>query len=755
VRSALAIAVAIGVGGCPDQGLTVRNADPEAVILAPSDGAVVIEGDVVRFVARVDDLDDAVDTLTVGWSIEVGPLIGVPGTDGEDLTLDVEGIPVGPHTVTLTVADPEGADDSDTISLTVERNAPPDVEFEAPAANAEALHGDAVTVTVVVSDDRDLPEDLDLAWSGAATAGPEAPNGDGRASVVLLDLPLGPHTVTIEATDTRGVVGTATVAFTVVDGDVDDDGFLSELAGGPDCDDHDEDVFPGADERCNDADDDCDDVLDEDAVDAPTWFLDGDDDGYGRLDVAVVACVGPADHVANALDCDDARGDVNPAEAEVCNSVDDDCSGAADQDAVDRRTFYVDGDDDGYGASPVLACPTPAGAVDGAGDCDDARRDVNPGAAEVCNSRDDDCDNVTDEPNPTAPLWYRDGDVDSYGDPADSTRACAAPSGYVANASDCDDDLGSVKPGVAERCNSYDDNCDGVVDTDAVDRVTWYRDQDGDGYGRATTSTLACAPGVGWSRNADDCDDDASGKNPGVNADGDASNACVDCADHDNQRYVGAPERCNGLDDDCNGSAPGEGDGDSDGTLACNDCNDGNGAIEPGAPESCDGVDQDCDGFADDGAGTCPCPVYWDAAAKPWLFCEASANWSQAIAGCAAAGYQVATILSASETAFIRDTIADYPWEEPTTGQQAADAWWTAGFRDTGTNGSQCALNASPWQWRNVGAWTGSTYKNWRSSNGTQEPNNLTGCEGCVEVWFDGGWNDEDCGRPRNYLCRR
>ena len=110
----------------------------------------------------------------------------------------------------------------------------------------------------------------------------------------------------------------------VVYGDEDEDGYTADI----DCDDGDPTIHPGADEACDNVDNDCDGELDEGL--ATEWFPDDDADGFGSAATSVMACARPAGHVPNTGDCDDGDAFAYPGANEYCDGVDNDCDGQAD-----------------------------------------------------------------------------------------------------------------------------------------------------------------------------------------------------------------------------------------------------------------------------------------------------------------------------------------------------------------------------------------------------------------------------------------
>ncbi len=444
--------------------------------------------------------------------------------------------------------------------------------------------------------------------------------------------------------------------------DVDGDGHDAVRAGGDDCNDADPDIHPGVPETCDGIDNNCDNVIDDDAVDRNTYYLDGDHDGFGDPDQPELACSPSDTLVEDDTDCDDSTATIFPGAKEICNETDDDCDGSVDEDV--QTAFYPDADGDSFGDPDLetMACAPPEGHVADNTDCDDTSATSYPGAAEICDELDNDCDTAVDEN--VQSTYFRDADEDGYGNPSSSTLACSAPNGYVEDNTDCRDTNDMINPGEPERCNGIDDNCDGNVDEGVL--ITFYADSDNDRFGDSSRPVEACSPPSGYVLDDTDCDDSSASVHPGAaetcnetdddcdsdvdegvqstfyrdsDSDGygdsaNTSQACsppsgyvsdpTDCDDGNGAVHPGAAETCNGADDNCNGDVD-EGvlltfyaDSDGDGygvpdvtTLACAqpsafsdnslDCNDSSASIHPGATESCNGTDDDCDGAVDEG----------------------------------------------------------------------------------------------------------------------------------------------------------
>ena len=513
--------------------------------------------------------------------------------------------------------------------------------------------------------------------------------------------------------------------------DADGDGFGSE----DDCNDSESVIFPGAEELCDGIDNDCDGEIDENVT--TTYFADIDGDGFGDASVTTEACQITDGWVLTGNDCDDSDPNTYPGAAERCDDIDNDCDTIIDEDV--SSDWYADTDEDGFGDpdNHIEECDPPSGYVADDDDCDDSTPSVFPGASEICDEMDNDCDGVVDEG--VTNTYYEDVDGDAWGNPDITMEACDLPGGYSASVGDCDDTNENIHPEASEICNGIDDDCDDNIDDDDADisdASTWYIDYDADGFGTSTLTLEACNQPVGYVSDTTDCDDTDADINPD------------------------AEEVCNGIDDNCDGAtddgsaapiiwyedADEDGYGNPDGATseACDqpsgysdntdDCDDSDYDINPAAAEECNGYDDDCDGTSDN-ASVCPCDVeYYDGdTTLPYMFCTDAQSWSDAQTTCDTYGYHLLTI----------DDDTENGWADDTADTYSTSKWWI-GLNDRTTEGT--------FEWED-----GSTvsYTNWQSG----EPNNGSGGSGnedCVQLNRYHPlqtWNDEPCSDTFYFVC--
>lgn len=293
--------------------------------------------------------------------------------------------------------------------------------------------------------------------------------------------------------------------------DADRDGAHRADCGGTDCDDTAPAVHPGASEVCDT------DGIDEDCNPATFGVRDADGDSY-----ADATCCNTRSDGTRVCgpDCDDTSGGVHPALAEVCDMRDNDCDASIDEGVVPTWHPDLDGDGNGDPAGTTrMDCLSPGpGWSDDAADCDDTRDDVHPGLPELCNGRDDNCQNGTaDEVGCACITGTMESCGSSVGACRVGTRHCIAGAwgpcgeGWVgASPEACD----PTHPGPA----GVDEDCDGMIDEGLVTSGC-YADADMDSYGTGSAGYACAALGggcpPGTATRGGDCDDARDDRNPG------------------------------------------------------------------------------------------------------------------------------------------------------------------------------------------------------------------------------------------------
>ena len=272
------------------------------------------------------------------------------------------------------------------------------------------------------------------------------------------------------------------------------------------------------------------------------------------------------------------------------------------------------------------------------GDCDDGNAALFPTAEEIVDDIDNDCNGFVDDQTP-----YFDDDGDCFCEtlPCNGTVADPVDCTVLAGG-DCNDASNQDSPAAAERCDGFDNNCDGEVDEyTAVDATVWYVDADADGFGSSDFLLAACSQPVGYASNDSDCDDNNTNVNPNaveqpnnvdddcdgiiddntVNYDDDADGFNENEGDCDDTTPLVNPsqtETINAIDDDCNGIIDDntviyddDGDGYSENQ---GDCDDMNIAVAPDLTEICaNGVDDNCDGSENEINAVDCIDFYYDA----------------------------------------------------------------------------------------------------------------------------------------------
>ncbi|MEW6380808.1 MAG: DUF1566 domain-containing protein [bacterium] len=339
---------------------------PDIAFEIPTDGVILCEPTTVK--VRASDYNGV---IKVRFYID-GVWFEIDNfrEDGWSTTFDPHLITAGTHTLTAEAFDAAGNSSQAEITISIPESVAamsPVVSITSPANNAGVSGQIALTGTVTAASMPEIVAVVDETPIGWAEI-----DDQGRWTIELDTTMLdnGQHTISILATDSMGAQGTASLTITIANQyhtyyqDADGDGYgdpnrsitaLAAPAGyvdkGGDCQDSDANINPAASEVCDNKDNDCDGLVDENlAKPCSTGCGSGTETCQaGRW----VGCTAPQPR------------------PETCDGKDNDCDGLVDEGLA--RTYYLDADGDWYGdaSESLQACSPPSGYVEDGTDCDD------------------------------------------------------------------------------------------------------------------------------------------------------------------------------------------------------------------------------------------------------------------------------------------------------------------------------------------------------------------------------------------------
>jgi len=268
------------------------------------------------------------------------------------------------------------------------------------------------------------------------------------------------------------------------------------------------------DEVCNGLDDDCDGVIDEGAIDAPTWYRDADGDRFGDPDDFVVSCTRPEGYVDEAGDCDDSDPLVNPVAREVCDGIDNNCNGVVDEGFEDDGVASCDDDPSTGCETDIISSRDHCGACGRA--CPDDSACVNGDC--TCPAGEVFCDGAC------VPRNWCGGCSVLEGEPGDDCSACGVWACDGAESLVCEGPDVNACGGCASLASEPGDDC-GTCGTQVCDGIDALRCEDRPRNVCGGCAVLDPAPGS----SCGECGDYACDGEDGVRCDGPGVNECGGC----------------------------------------------------------------------------------------------------------------------------------------------------------------------------------------------------------------------------------
>jgi Putative metal-binding motif/Secretion system C-terminal sorting domain len=232
---------------------------------------------------------------------------------------------------------------------------------------------------------------------------------------------------------------------------------------------------------------------------APIYYSDHDHDGFAGLNEdSLYACSQPQGYLLTTTDCNDNNPSINPLALEICNLLDDNCNASIDETVacpaistystivLDTTTAVLYWNQSpcaiGYTLQYKKATSTSFTNIPNVQTGNQytltgllSNQNYVWRVRAICTTN----TSISSQTQafstqcPNAIQWvYADLDNDGFGNPNTSLLSCNTPVGFVPNSTDCNDALNTVNPGIPEKCDGLDNNCDNMVDNNVVSNPT-------------------------------------------------------------------------------------------------------------------------------------------------------------------------------------------------------------------------------------------------------------------------------------------
>ena len=194
-----------------------ENSAPQCELLLPESGSSVVVGEGVLFEGQATDVNVSSDQLSVSFESDVDGVLG-SGTinSAGEVLFNYSGLSNNDHIISMIVTDEVGSTCQDTMFLQV--GTPPTVTIDQPFNGEVITLGDSLIFQATVQDNEDQPNDLMAVWTSSLDGElhNDQVSSQNNSQFFTNSLSAGTHAITLEVTDSTGLISDANIILTVI-----------------------------------------------------------------------------------------------------------------------------------------------------------------------------------------------------------------------------------------------------------------------------------------------------------------------------------------------------------------------------------------------------------------------------------------------------------------------------------------------------------------------------------------------------------